>query len=111
MLVRIDYGAGWQVQLGGLVGEIVIEFVTRDARRARGAVLDMIYHPSPKMLLALIPATGVPNIEVTAAQCRNIFERFCAHGSFQVVALAGTANKPMVEMDAAIIAAALRELA
>jgi hypothetical protein len=107
--LRIDYGAGWQVQLGGFVGDIAIEFDHRAGRLARGAVLDLIYHPYPKKLLALIPA-DIPNIKITAAKCRNIFERFCPPGSFQVIALAGTGIRPMLEKDAAIIAAALRVL-
>jgi hypothetical protein len=59
----------WQVQLGGFVGDIAIEFDRRAGMLAGGAVLDLICHPYPKMPLALI-AAEIPNIDVMAAQCR-----------------------------------------
>lgn len=107
---RIDYGAGWQVELAGVVGDVVVEFEHRDGKPVRGAVLDLICHPCPRKLLVLIPA-NIGKIDVAAAQCRNIFARFCSPGSFQVVVFTGTAAKPEIETDAAILAPALQGLA
>jgi hypothetical protein len=108
--LKIDYGAGWQAVIGGVVGDIAVEFEYRDGRPARGTVMDLICHPYAKKLLALMP-TNIRKVEINAVQCRTIFERWCPPGSFRVVVFAGTGGKPMLKLDAATLAAALRELA
>ena len=103
-------GRGRPARVSGVIGNnIAIEIEAQATRFVRGAVLDLICHPYPSKLLALLPV--MYNIEITAAQCRNIFGRFCPPGSFQVVVLAGTAERPKLEQDTSTLSAALYESA
>ncbi len=71
-------------------------------------MLDLICHACPKKLLALIPANMNP--VTTMEQCRNILARFCPKDCFRVVVLNGSGENPRLEEDAAILAAALKDL-
>ena len=108
--VEIDYGAGRPARIDGTVGDLVaVEIESRVSKQVRGAVLDLICHPYSKKLLALLPV-HMSNPAVTAAQCRNILERFCPENSFRVVVLEGSGESPRLAEDTAIVAAALGEL-
>lgn len=83
--VEIDYGAGRPARIDGALGGLIaIEIESRVPKQVRGAVLDLIFHPYPKKLLALLPV-HMNNPQVTAAQCRHILKRFCQTADFRVV--------------------------
>lgn len=108
--VEINYGAGGPARIDGTVGgSIAVEIESRVSKQVRGAVLDLICHPHPKKLLALLPV-HMGNPAVTAAQCRTILKRFCPLESFRVVVLSGSGEHPRLDEDVAIVAQALNEL-
>ena len=108
--VEIDYGAGQPARIDGTVGDMVaVEVESRVSKQVRGAVLDLICHSYPKKLLVLLPV-HMGNPAVTAAQCRNILGRFCPEDCFRVAVLNGSGENPRLDDDAAIVAAALKDL-
>jgi hypothetical protein len=108
--VEIQYGAGLPARIDATVsGEIATEIESRVSKQVRGALLDLICHPYPKKLLALLPV-HMNNPQITAEQCRNILSWFCPAGSFQVLVLKGSGSNPQLAEDAAAVAAALADL-
>ena len=108
--LEVDYGVGRPARIDGTVGgTIAIEFESRVSKQVRGAVLDLICHPFPKKLLALLPV-HMSDPATTAVQCRNILRRFCPPDSFRVVVLKGSGEEPHDEHDAALLATAIAEL-
>jgi hypothetical protein len=108
--VEIDYGAGRPARIDGTVSDMVaVEVESRVSKQVRGAVLDLICHSYPKKLLALLPV-HMSNPMVTAAQCRSILGRFYSEDCFRVVVLTGTGENYCLQEDAAIVAAALKDL-
>ncbi len=89
--VHVDYGAGQPARIDGTVGNtIAVEIESRVSKQIRGAVMDLICHPYRKKLLVLLPV-HMPDVEVTAAQCRNILRRFLpSEDDFRVVVLEGS---------------------
>ena len=108
--LEIDYGAGRAARIDGTVGDtIAIEIESRVSKQVRGAVMDLICHPHPKKLLALLPV-HMSNPQITAEQCQNIFARFCPRDSFRVIVLEGTGEAPRLEQDAKFVKEALAGL-
>jgi hypothetical protein len=90
--------------------DIAVEIEARAAKQIRGALLDLICHPLPKKLLAIIPAHA-QNPELTATQCRFILRRFVEEDTFRVVVLTGTGVDERLDADTEIVRAALQDLA
>jgi len=108
--VEIDYGAGRPARIDGTVANtIAVEIESRTSKQVRGAVLDLLCHPYAKKLLVLIPA-HMNDPDTTAAQCTNIFTRYCARSDFRVVVLRGTGDKPDLARDLAKVKSAVEEL-
>jgi hypothetical protein len=108
--VEIDYGAGLPARIDGVVdNSVAVEIESRVSKQVRGAVLDLICHRCPNKLLILVPV-HMQNPEVTAAQCENVLARFCDDDKFRVIVLEGTGNDPHHDIDATLVAAALRQL-
>jgi hypothetical protein len=106
---NLDYGAGHPCQIDATVEDIAIEFESRTGKQVRGAVLDLICHPLPKKILALMPEHMDASVE--AQRCARILSRFLSsEEDFRVVVLKGSGRAPSLLADAEILANAIREL-
>ena len=108
--VQVELGCGQCARIDGTVGNTVaVEIESRVSKQIRGAVLDLICHPHPKKLLALLPV-HLSDAQIAAAQCRHIMARFLNPSDFRVIVLEGSGFAPAVESDSERVANALQEL-
>ena len=107
--VEIDYGTKSRARIDGVVGRVAIEVESRTSKQVRGAVLDLLLHPLPKKLLVLLPV-HMSNTELCAEQCRHALGRFLQANEFRVIVAAGHGHDPTLEVDTALVTAALAEL-
>jgi hypothetical protein len=106
----VHYGAGMPARIDGAVGsDIAVEIESRVSKQIRGAILDLVCHSYPKKLLVLLPV-HMADAEVAAAQARNIMARFMPEANFRVLVLQGSGRANVVDGDATVVKAALREL-
>ena len=108
--VRVDFNSFGHANIVGTVGNsIAIEIESRVSKQVRGALLDLVLHPYPKKLLALLPV-HMNNPQTTLKQCDFILGKFLDYKNYRVVLLQGDGNNNKLDVDAKIVKAALEEL-
>lgn len=98
---RHPYESGGWADLDGMLkwrgSSIVVEVESRTGKQVRGALLDLVLHPSPYKLLILVDAGKYTRS--TPSQCDEILRHFCTPTSFSVITLSGNGDKPIFEED------------
>jgi len=108
--VQVEFGCGHCARIDGTVAHnVAVEIESRVSKQIRGAVLDLICHPYPKKLLALLPV-HMSDAQIAAAQCRHIMARFLNPSDFRVIVLEGSGFAPAFESDSRRVAHVLQEL-
>ena len=107
--VEVDFGTASRGRIDGVVGDIAVEIESRTSKQVRGAVLDLLLHPAQKKLLILLPVHQ-SNVALCADQCRYALARFIDGDRFRVVVVEGHGYDQRLEVDSALVKAALIEL-
>ncbi len=101
---------GLAIRLDAVIGgRIAVEIESRTAKQIRGAVMDLLLHPAPKKLLLILPVHHRAEGHI-GKHCRAILARFLRPGSFAVVELGGSGDRPTPGADAALVRSALQRL-